>query len=346
MIHGMNHSETDRDVSPAPGSPADSCLFCPARENLTDEHIFPAALGGEDAVHNGSCVPCNNGFSAKFEAEFNNGLKNLCYVLRIGNREREVPSIDAVALIDGRKFNVVLRPNGKCEIQDKKEERVSDSGKKVIDYFLFSDSSIRRLEERAEKRGQQLHGVDRDGRPIEFEPESYMPLDFIGEECALRTATKIALTAVAKLAGIRVAQSHAFDAVKRYILEGVGFPTRLFVNKRYAANLHIGPHQHAVQVYFDGAEHTVYAVVALFGSLTYLVELSASYDGADCGFTYAYDALQRKPTQVLHHILETERLATKDVRFGETRFDDVPLMADHWRETIESSLGAAARARG
>jgi hypothetical protein len=342
----MSHSETDRDVSPGSGSPADSCLFCAARENLTDEHIFPAALGGEDAVHNGSCRRCNNEFSARFEAEFNNGLKNLCHVLRIGNRERAVPSIDAVALIDGRKFDVVLRPTGKFEIQDKKEERVFDSGKKVIEYFLFSDASLKRLEERAERRGQQLHGVEREGKPIEFEPESYMPLDFIAQECALLTATKVALIAVAKVAGIKVAQSHAFDAVKRYILDGVGSPTRLFVNKRYAANLHIGPHQHAVQVYLDGAEHTVFAVVAFFGGLTYLVELSASYDGADYGFTYAYDALKRKRTQVLHHNLETERLATKDVRFGETRFDDAPVMAEHWRETIEWSLGRAAHSRG
>jgi hypothetical protein len=191
------------------------------------------------------------------------------------------------------------------------------------------------LQKRAERRGERLVGAEGDGRAIEFEPESFMSLEFIGRQAALRTATKVALMALAKVAGRNFAGSQAFKDAKLYVLTGKGSPSRLFVNQNFAANMQMGPHQHAVQVYCDGAEHSVYATVTFFGGLTYLVELSRQYHGADYGFSYAYDALQRKVTPIIVTEFDTERLAIKDVRFGDTKFDDVPTMAEHWAKYIE-----------
>ena len=81
----------------------------------------------------------------------------------------------------------------------------------------------------------------------------------------------------------------------------------------------------------------MYGIVSFFGGLTYLVQLSTSYQGADYGFTYAYDSLQRKMTAHFVGNFDDERLAIEDVRFGKTVFDDVRAMADHWAKYIQSA---------
>lgn len=39
-----------------------SCIFCRSNANLTDEHVFPAFMGGELIVKDGSCETCNRDF--------------------------------------------------------------------------------------------------------------------------------------------------------------------------------------------------------------------------------------------------------------------------------------------
>jgi hypothetical protein len=249
-----------------------------------------------------------------------------------------VPSVAAVATIDGTKFNVVLDHGGKYRLQDKKEQRV-ENGKKVTDYFLFSDKKAEEVEERLRRRGERLlqpftpQGV----RNIEFEPQSFMPLDFLAEPIALRSATMIAYFAMAKVVGRTFAESAAFSDVRGYLLTGIGSPSRLFVSESFARNTQIGPHQHMVQVYCNGGDHTVFGIVGLFGGLTYLVQLSANYQGADYGFTYAYDALKRERTPLIVGDFDNERLATEDVRFGKTTFDNVLATAEHWAKYIQSA---------
>jgi hypothetical protein len=160
-------------------------------------------------------------------------------------------------------------------LQEKKERRVLENGKKVTDYFLFSDEKVKEVQERLERRGERLvkEFTPQNVRPIESEPESFMPLDFIAEQAGLRTATKVAYFAMAKKTGKKFNQSAAFDDVRKYLITGEGSTARLFVNQNFAANTHIGPHQHTVQVYCNGRERTVYAIVSFFGGLTYLVQL-------------------------------------------------------------------------
>jgi hypothetical protein len=313
------------------------CIFCPSSLDLTDEHVFPAALGSEDVVPRGSCSRCNGAFNTRFEVEFNNGFKHLCYLLKIGNREAKIPSLDAVTVIDGAKLNLVLHPDGGFTMQDKKEESVLETGEKVTHYLLFSEERKQRLRERAERRGQRLEGIEGNGKPIIFEPQSFMSLEFIGTPVALRSATKVALMAVAKVIGRVFASSPCFGRAKRFLMGFDEATARLFVNKNFAKNMHSGPHQHIVQVYCNGQEHSIYATVIFFGGLSYLVELSRTYEGADYGFTYGYDALQRQPAIVLPSKFDAERLAIHDVRFGNTRFDDVFEMAEHWATYIQAA---------
>lgn len=201
--------------------------MCGHTEKLTGEHIFPAALGGEDVVSDATCQPCNALFSQEFEATFVDALKPLCYILRIGNREGDIPSIATTAKIDDREFKVILHADGSMHIQDKKEERLLDSGAKERRYWLFSKNAQDRLESRAAKRGERLEIAAEDGRPIEFEPQSFMALDFIGSQETLRTVTKIAFITVVFKIGRKFAMSPALDAVKRHLLTGAGRYARL-----------------------------------------------------------------------------------------------------------------------
>jgi hypothetical protein len=198
---------------------------------------------------------------------------------------------------------------------------------------------VKEVRERLERRGERLvkEFTPQSVRSIEFEPESFMPLDFMAQQAALRTATKVAYFAMAKKAGKKFTQSAAFDEVRKYLVTGESWLARLFVNQNFAANTHIGPHQHMIQVYCNGGERTVYAIVSFFGGLTYLVQLSTTYQGADYGFTYAYDALRRKQTPLLVGNFDNEKLATEDVRSGKTIYDNVLAMAEHWAKYIQSA---------
>src|SRR5260370_17145868 len=69
------------------------CLFCLQGEGeavlFTDEHVFPAALGGNVIVKDGSCDGCNHG-NSEFEPALHVGLSPLRLLLQIPLRYGKV----------------------------------------------------------------------------------------------------------------------------------------------------------------------------------------------------------------------------------------------------------------
>jgi hypothetical protein len=53
--------------------PVGSCIYCGSRDDLTDEHIIPAALGGNYVLPQASCKECNK-ITSKFEREVLRGF--------------------------------------------------------------------------------------------------------------------------------------------------------------------------------------------------------------------------------------------------------------------------------
>src|SRR5262249_53808007 len=149
--------------------------------------------------------------------------------------------------------------------------------------------SFEQLQRAAEKRGERLLSEEPPGREIEFEPESFMPLDFMRSLEAKRTAAKVALTCAAAKLGQNFACSAAFDGVRNYIRAGEGDYARLFFNQNCAKRTQAGPFQHLVILSCDARKHTAHAIVMFFGTMTYLVQLSSSYEGIDFGMHYAFD---------------------------------------------------------
>lgn len=75
-------------------------MFCRSQENLTDEHVFPAFMGGKLEVRNGSCKRCNGEFGVA-EAKLKEATKPLLNLLKIRNRKGIVPNVPLSADIRG-----------------------------------------------------------------------------------------------------------------------------------------------------------------------------------------------------------------------------------------------------
>ena len=315
------------------------CFLCGATnpaEGFSDEHVFQASIGGDLVAPDATCRRCNGACSDAFEAKFLNSVKMLSHVLGIANRRGDVPSIDVTVRVDGRPFKGVLRADGELEIRNKAEQQTED-GKLVKRYWLFTGEGFDQLQQKAAKRGERLVIEEPLGRDIELEPESFMPLDFVNSLEAKRTAAKVALTCVAAKLGQKFACSRAFDGVRDYIRKGEGTCARLFFNQNFAAQTQAGPFQHLVILSCDARKHTVYAIVMFFGTMTYLVQLSATYEGVDFGEQYAFDARKREQVPVFAGHLENERLAVEDVLGGNTQFDDVIAVAENGAKIIQSA---------
>jgi len=321
------------------------CLLCgdtnPA-EGFSDEHVFQASIGGELVAPGATCRVCNRACSAAFEAKFLNSVKVLTNILGIANRKGDVPNIDVTMRIEGRPFKGVLRSDGELVIQNRFEQLQGEDGKFVKRWWLFNDVSFEQLQKNAAKRGEKLVTEEPAGRDIELEPESFMPLDFINSLEAKRTAAKVALTCVASKLGQSYACSPAFNTVRHYIRKGEGECARLFFNPDFAAQAQAGPFQHLVIVSFDAQQHTAYAIVMFFGTMTYLVQLSSTYEGIDFGAHYAFDARKREEVAVFVGHLENERLAVEDILGGKTRFGDVLAVAE-WGATVIRSAASPRR---
>ena len=72
------------------------CLFCPReQDHLTDEHVFPAALGGTLILKNAVRDVCNHGFS-EFEQRISFELAPIRFLLQIPDRRGKIPTVQAV----------------------------------------------------------------------------------------------------------------------------------------------------------------------------------------------------------------------------------------------------------
>jgi hypothetical protein len=232
----------------------------------------------------------------------------------IANRRGDVPSIDVSFRIDGRPFKGVLHSDGELVIQNRREQQLTEHGKLVTRWWLFTNDSFEQLQKKSAKRGERLVVEEPDGRHIEFVPESFMPLDFINSLEAKRTAAKVALTCVAQKLGQTFACLPAFDSVRDFVRKGEGDCARLFFNQNFAEATQASPFQHLVILSCDARKHTVYAIVMFFGTMTYLVQLSSNHQG-----------------------IENERLAVEDILGGRTQFGDVVAIAEHGARVIQSA---------
>lgn len=319
------------------------CLFClwegeAEAVRFTDEHVFPAALGGNLIVKEGSCHVCNHGTS-KFEQALAGELTPIRMLLQIPDRYGKVPQTAATIVTPEKTYDGRVKGDGSVVVKPLVTEEKNEKGEREFVHRFLTDPQKEKLKEEAKKKGKQLIEMG-PGDPVTAEVHIGGDLMLIGSQQGLRTEAKIAYVGLAHLVGVRVATGDSFNEVRQFILggkpEGVA---RLFTNTRYLQACQQGPHQHSIAIAARRDKHRVDAIVRLFGELTYFVVLSDHYDGADFCNTLVYDAYRGEVNGMLFAHEQAELLQMEDVATSKgTVWGDLEAFGRNFCAFLEQAL--------
>lgn len=288
------------------------CLFClNEHETLTNEHVFPAALGGALVVEKASCVKCNNRLSNAFEQTLANRFADFRRLLFIPDRYGKVPELFVKVEADGETLDAKLMPDGNIQLKPV-VTAVKKGGAIEVIHQHPTDRQKEELGKRAKEQGFELIEEQVPGREAEVSISG--ELDFIDAPEMLRTATKIAYCALALRVAVQFAMHDIFADARTYILTGDGKPhARLFLHEGFLDACAQGPHQHSVVLVGRNNRHRVDAIVRLFGALCYFVTLTERYEGTDFYNTLVYDAQRRTEGTVLVVNEQAEFLQVEEI---------------------------------
>ncbi len=309
---------------------------------MTDEHVFPAALGGGLTVKNSVCADCNNGFS-KFEQPVATELAPIRLIFQIPDRYSQIPQVPATVNVEEKVYDAKVKGDGKVQLKRVViEGKASDGAREFVHQFL-TEQQKQKLRQEAKAKGNQLIESG-PGNPLQGEVHIGGDLKFIGSPEGLRTASKIAYVALAFCGSPELAKGDSFAEVRAYIRERAGRPTaRLFVHEGFLQACQQGPHQHSIIIAGGHDKKRVDAIVRLFGGLCYFVVLSDHYDGADFCNTLVYDAYRGQVNGILLADAQAEILQTEDVATSvSTVWDDLAASAKRFCEFLEYAI----RSRG
>lgn len=315
------------------------CIFClQEKEELTDEHVFPAALGGVVVVKDSVCADCNHGFS-KFEQPLIIELTPLRLLLKIPDRYGEVPHAAAVLKTGDKEYAGRVKGDGSVQVKPIITEVKLEDGRREFVHQFLTERQKERLRQEAQEKGREFVET-RPGEPVVAEVHVGGDLKFIGAPEGLRTAAKIAYVGLALVAGPKLAVSDAFVAARAYIRDGSGQRvSRLFIHGRFLEAVQQGPHQHSIILAARNNKKRVDAIVRLFGGICYFVMLSENYGGADFNQTIVYDASRGEANGILQSYIDAETLEVEDVLMsGETVWDDLPASGKQFCEFLETAV--------
>lgn len=316
-----------------------NCIFCRAKSvDLTDEHIFPAAIGGKLVVKRATCARCNHGFS-KFEKPLLSELAPIRALLRIKNRRGSIPEVQTTLRTPHEEYDGKLKSDGTVQPKRTVTEIKNSDGSMQFVHRHLSDRQREDLLREATKKGFRYELLE-PGEAVRAEVHIGGNLDEIGSLNGLRTVAKIAYLGLAYLAGVRFAEGDSFRKIRDFIMAGVGSPSaRQFANYQFASEIVQGPHQHSIMVAGRHDQQRVDAIVRLFGGLCYFVVLSDSYQGADFNKMIVYDAYRGEERGVLVSHLDTELQQLEIVRTSPmTTWDDLPASAKSFCDFLEKAF--------
>src|SRR4051794_11796250 len=174
------------------------CIFGKGEKDLTDEHVFPAFIGGTLTVKNGSCKKCN-AEASKFEDKVAAQTKTARHIFEVPNRYGLVPSAPVkVEIAETGLAPVVGRrqPNGEIQLQYFVATVKTDDGKKVREGFFVTQENAQKFIEKSRKRGEKVTELDVP-KEVTLLSSGQQVIDFAFSPDMRRMVTKIALVAVA-----------------------------------------------------------------------------------------------------------------------------------------------------
>jgi hypothetical protein len=315
------------------------CLFCPTeQEHLSQEHVFPAALGGTLELDEAVCTRCNNYFST-FEQPLVRELAPIRFLLQIPDRRGQVPRVEATFETATKKYEARLEGKGTLVMKPIVTEVVGETGKREFEHRFITPRQREKLEKEAKEKGREIVEMG-PGEPEQGEVHFGGELECFGASYGLRTAAKIAFIGLAYRAGTILAASESFLSVRTYIKDGTGKPAaRIFFNEGYLEAVQQGPHQHSLTIAARHDKGRIDAIVRLFGGLCYFVELSTSYHGADFFDTLVFDAYRGETNGMLLSHIQAELLQTEDVATNKaTVWDSLEGSGIHFCKFLEGEI--------
>lgn len=317
------------------------CIFCRATDNLTDEHVFPAFSGANLVVPNGTCKPCNNKCS-KFEQKVAGELETTRHIFHIQDRYGEVPELPVAVEVRSEGAQSVevrgrMTAEGEIELFDFVSEAKVEDGKKVRHGFFVSASAAERFIERAHKRGETTTelGVPKE---VTLQSSAQQTITFAFSYEARQLAAKIALTSLASQYGSEYACHAQFDTLRNIIIgqpqDLTHFGLRIFANEDFSSDHVRTPRQHSVRGYLSAGMHKGWASVTLFGGLSYIIELSRSFDERESRhFSLFYDIELRAKFSPIVRFSEQELLGR--VLSPATKFEEPEAVDAQWWPLVE-----------
>jgi len=300
--------------------------------NLTSEHAFPAFMGGELKVRDGSCRVCNGEFGT-LEAEIKENTKLLLNLLQIENRYGVVPQARVNVEIQGMDKKGLLGfvdGKGVLSLSDVVTETQMPDGRKRQEGFFVSKDSADRFVERARAKGQKVEELQFP-RQIVVEGTYSVMLPFALSLEVRKVVAKIALTAIAHAYGVAFALSGQFDGLRmaRNAETAQALALRIFANELFMTVHTRTAHQHSVMCYLSAGMQKGWALVTLFGGLSYLVEVTSNYRERDSRqFSIFYDAATKKRINPI--VLADEMTVIGHVLSPATTFEKLEAVDAQW----------------
>lgn len=274
-----------------------ACMFCGSHDNLTDEHVFPAFMGGTIVVLDGSCNKCNAAFGT-YEATIKKNTVVLLNLLQIENRDGNVPNAKVNADIRGvdlKGLNAFRDGSGEIRLSDVVVPAIDEHGNAHRKGFFVTKESGDKFIERARARGDNVTelGITEE---IVFDAYYTLALPFTFSFESRKVAAKIALAAIAYKCGLQFASLPEFDKLRQVdeVQTAQDLPVRIFANELFMAAHARTAHQHSVMCYMSAGMRKAWALVTLFGGPSYLVEVTPDYNQKESRqFSVFYDAASK-----------------------------------------------------
>ena len=312
------------------------CIFCRSEENLTDEHVFPAFMGGKLEVLKGSCSRCNGEFAVA-EGKLKDATTPLLHLLQIENRYGIVPNATVNAEIRGldmKNLQGFIDVDGQIKLFDRVAETTTEDGRKLRRGFFMTKGAGDKFVERARAKGLEV--IEREvPKEIVIEADYTLTMPFAFSVEARKVAAKIALAAIAYEYGIPFALSPQFDSLRQARVATGDRDLRvwIFANEGLMKAHLRTAHTHSVMCYLSAGWRKGWAVVTLFGGITYRVDVATEYtEPRSKQFSIFYDAVTRERVNPI--LLADEMTLIGHVLSPASKFEDRDAVDEQWYPII------------
>jgi hypothetical protein len=220
--------------------------------------------------------------------------------------------------------------DGTISLSDVVIPSVKADGKKHREGFFVSKKSADKFIERSLARGEKTTELAVP-EEIVLDASYTQTLPFVFTLEARKVVAKIALASIAHKYGVPYSLSPQFDALRqvRTATTEKEMPLRVFCNKSFMEAHSRNAHQHSVMCYLSAGKKKGWALVTLFGGLSYVVEVTANYEERSSRlFSIFYDAAVKKPLNPV--VLADEMSIIGEVLSKGSVFEDRDAVDEQW----------------